>query len=105
MKPSALGLRSWKLKVVLKPWTETALVLKALAASPSPPLVSCRAEPLMIAEPLRVSPVFAGKSAGIVDGSGVIGGGGRGDVGVRGVADASYRRGRGNCRGYWAEGR
>ncbi len=64
VKPSALGLRSWKLKVVLKPWTETALVLKALAASLPPPFVSCSAEPLIIAEPFSVSPVSPVKPLG-----------------------------------------
>ncbi len=56
VKPSAVlaPAVNWKPNCVLKAVTSTLLVEKALLASLVPPSVSCRAVPLILAEPLRV---------------------------------------------------
>src|SRR5271168_3303996 len=54
VKPSALGLVSWKLKLVLNCWMFTGVVAKALRASLWLPSVNWSELPTRVAPPFRV---------------------------------------------------
>ena len=56
VKPSALGLVSWKLKLVLNCATLSGVAKKALRASNAPPSVRVSELPFNAAPPFRMSP-------------------------------------------------